>query len=78
MKESDWKTYFGSCEELRKDVLKYGAKSFKREVLEICGCKRDLSYAEAREQFIRNVLYAQLSDGTKAFYNANILNRFYA
>jgi len=54
--ESDWRTYYGSSDELNEDVEKLGTQSFKREVLFYCYSKSELSYIEAREQFTHKVL----------------------
>lgn len=54
--ESDWRTYYGSCLELQKDVLELGAENFHREILSYEHSKGDLSYAEIREQILNKVL----------------------
>jgi len=35
-KESDWKNYFGSCDELNEDVKLIGKDKFEREILYLC------------------------------------------
>lgn len=64
--ESDWKTYFGSSEEVKALVEEIGADSFHREILHLCTTKGSMSYLEAKEQFDREVL---LSDD---YYNGII------
>jgi len=54
--ESDWRSYYGSSEELLKDVEHYGEDSFRRTILHLCRSKGEASYLEAREQFVRDVL----------------------
>ena len=54
--ESDWQTYYGSNEQLNKDVERLGAGNFTREILYYCKSKAECSYIEAREQFSRRVL----------------------
>jgi len=54
--ESDWKTYWSSSEELKKDVVEFGENSFTREILHYCNSKGVLSYMELREQMDRKVL----------------------
>lgn len=54
---SDWKTYYGSSEELRADVEKYGRENFTRTILHLCKTKGECAYFEAKEQFLRDVLY---------------------
>jgi hypothetical protein len=54
--ESDWQTYYGSNEQLNKDVTQLGSENFSREILYYCRSKAECSYVEAREQFSRRVL----------------------
>lgn len=54
--ESDWQTYYGSNEQLNKDVQQLGSQNFTREILYYCRSKAECSYIEAREQFSRRVL----------------------
>lgn len=54
--ESDWKTYWSSSEELKKDVDSLGEESFVREILHYCNSKGVLSYMELKEQMVRQVL----------------------
>ena len=54
--DSDWLEYYGSSEELNKDVTLLGKESFSREILFYCKSKAECSYVEAREQFGRKVL----------------------
>ena len=70
-KESDWKNYFGSCDELNKDVKLLGQDKFKREILYLCPHKKSMSYYETMEQFKRDVLM------TDDYYNTNIEGRFF-
>ena len=55
-KESDWKTYWGSSENLIDDVKSLGEDNFTREILYYCPSRGVASYLEAREQFERKVL----------------------
>jgi len=54
--DSDWREYYGSNEELNRDVVALGAENFKREILFYCKSKAECSYIEAREQFTHKVL----------------------
>lgn len=54
--ESDWRTYYGSSDDLNEDVEKLGTENFKREILYYCYSKSELNYVEAREQFKYKVL----------------------
>lgn len=51
MVESDWKTYFGSSEELKKDVETLGVENFHREIVKFCYSLSELTYYEAKYQF---------------------------
>lgn len=55
--ESDWRTYYGSNEEVKLLVEQAGNKRFKREILRLCKTKGEMSYFEAKEQFDREVLF---------------------
>ena len=54
--DSDWQTYYGSNDELNKDIQTLGQTHFKREILYYCTSKAQCSYIEAREQFRHRVL----------------------
>ena len=54
--ESDWRDYWSSSDEVKKDVDTYGADNFTREILHICPNKGLCNYLEAREQMDRRVL----------------------
>ena len=69
--ESDWKNYFGSCDELNEDVKTLGREHFLREILYLCPHKKSMSYYETYEQFKRNVLLSE------DYYNTNIGGTFY-
>lgn len=54
--ESDWKTYWSSSEELKKDVTTFGEENFTREIIHLCKSKGTANYLEAKEQFKEAVL----------------------
>lgn len=64
--ESDWQTYYGSSDELNKDVATLGSDKFIREILHYCNSKALTSYLEAKEQFERKVLESD------DYYNGHI------
>lgn len=66
IKESDWRTYWGSSNSLKADIEALGEKNFTREILHFCYTKSALNYLEAREQFDRRVLE------TDEYYNGII------
>lgn len=69
--ESDWLDYYGSSNELNKDVESLGKENFTREILFFCKSKAECSYIEAREQFARKVLESD------DYYNNNIMCRIH-
>ena len=75
--ESNWKKYYGSCPELTADIKSIGKEAFKRELLSVHATVGKTNYEETRQLFINNVLTEKLSDGTPAYYNSNILGRYY-
>jgi hypothetical protein len=54
--DSDWQLYYGSNDQLNKDLEALGADNFTREILFYCKSKAECSYIEAREQFNHRVL----------------------
>lgn len=54
--ESDWMKYYGSSEDLKKDVDLYGTENFSRQILRLCYSKGELSYYEIRYQLMEDVL----------------------
>ncbi len=65
-KESDWRTYWGSNDYLKEDVIALGEDKFTREILYLCPSRGVASYLEAKEQFEREVLL------TDDYYNGII------
>jgi hypothetical protein len=54
--ESDWRDYFGSNDQLKKDVVEFGPENFRREILKLCTMQSESSYYEAKYQFDFDVL----------------------
>ena len=75
--ESDWKKYYGSSPELKEDIKNIGKFLFRREILALQPTKGKVNYEETRQLFLNNVLQETLDDGTPAYYNSNILGRYY-
>lgn len=71
-KESDWKNYFGSCDELIEDVKILGENMFSREILYICPHKKSMSFYETMEQFKRDVILRE------DYYNTNVEGKFFS
>ena len=73
VKESDWKTYYGSQTEI-KELVKDGKESdFKREILKFVDNKKHLTYFECKYLFIYEVL-----ENNNEYINDNILAKFYS
>jgi len=72
IKESDWKTYYGSQKEIKKLVENEDKSNFKREILQISFDKKHLTYLETKILFTREVLEKQ------EYFNDNILGKFYS
>jgi hypothetical protein len=71
-KESDWKTYYGSSQEV-KDLLKITPKDrVIRSVLHICKSKKELTYYECKYLFQYGVLEPE-----SKYINDNILGKFF-
>ena len=61
--ESDWREYYGSNVALQRLVEEHGSDGYKRVILHLCKTKGEMSYMEAKMQFMFDVL---LSD---EYYN---------
>ena len=69
--DSDWQLYYGSNDQLNKDLEALGADNFTREILFYCKSKAECSYVEAREQFNHKVLESD------DYYNGQIVCRIH-
>jgi hypothetical protein len=54
--ESDWKEYYSSSEELKKEVSELGPENFLREIIHLVKTKGALGYLESKEIFVRGCL----------------------
>jgi hypothetical protein len=73
IKESDWKTYYGSSTEV-KELLKTEPKDrIIRSVIRLCKSKKELTYFECKYLF----QYGVLEDSSR-WINDNILGKFYS
>ena len=66
---SNWQTYYGSNDNLQKDVIQYGQEQFVREIIHLCKSKGECGYLEAKEQFVRGVMESD------DYYNSWIMVR---
>jgi hypothetical protein len=69
--DSDWQLYYGSNDQLNKDIAELGSDNFTREILFYCNSKATCSYIEAREQFNHRVLESD------DYYNGQIVCRIH-
>ena len=59
VKQSDWRTYCGSSNDLKNDIKKYGEDKFKFEIIRFCDCKWKCSYWELNHQMMEHVLFRE-------------------
>ena len=71
VKESDWKTYYGSADEVKQWVKTIPTDKLTRVVLRLCKTKISLSYYEVKYQMIYGVLE------NEEWCNDSILGKFY-
>ena len=69
--DSDWQLYYGSNDQLNRDIAELGSDNFTREILFYCKSKAECSYVEAREQFNHRVLESD------DWYNGQIVCRIH-
>jgi hypothetical protein len=75
--ESDWKKYYGSCPELKGDIEKCGKENFRRTILSLHKTGGRTNFEETRQLFLNGVLTESLDNGEPAYYNSNILSRYF-
>ena len=75
--ESDWRKYYGSCPELKEDIDKLGRQNFSRTILSLHKTGGKTNFEETRQLFIHGVLTESLDTGGPAYYNSNILSRYF-
>jgi len=72
VKESDWKTYWGSNKHLNELYKTEPKENFKRTILICAPTKKLLTYNEVKYQMIYQVL-----EKPDEFFNDNILGKFF-
>lgn len=75
--ESNWKKYWGSCDELKEDIKLLGKDKFTREILSLHKTPGKVNFEETRQLFYYNVLTESLDSGEPVYYNSQILSRYY-
>lgn len=71
VKESDWKSYWGS-NKLLVEERKNNPDDFERSIIQLATNKKQLTYFETKYLFIYSVL-----EKSEEFYNDNILGKFF-
>ena len=70
VKESDWKTYTGSCKDpIYLEKIKEG--KYTKHIIEVATSKKQLTYLETKHLFVNGVLESD------EYFNSNILGKFY-
>ena len=72
VKESDWKTYFGSAKPILELIKGGKQEEFTREILKLVPNKKLLTYYECKYLFQLGVL-----EHPEGYFNDNILGKFY-
>ena len=72
IKESDWKTYWGSNKVLLNLLDNEPIENFKREILTLASNKKLLTYEETKALFLYSVL-----ENPHEYFNDNILGKFF-
>ena len=72
VKESDWKTYYGSAKPIMELIKGGKQEEFTREILQLVPNKKLLTYYECKYLFKYGVLEHPLE-----YFNDNILGKFY-
>jgi len=67
VKDTNWQNYWGTSEELTKDIKLIGKEKFKREILLFCDTKTNTSFYETYFQIKYKVLFVDS-------YNKHIAN----
>ena len=72
VKESNWKTYWGSNKFLKELYINEPKENFKREIIICAPTKKLLTYYELKYQVLYEVL-----EKPEEFFNDNILGKFF-
>lgn len=75
--ESNWKKYYGSCDELKEDIKRLGKNNFKREIIKFYHSKLGVNYNETKLLVINDVLNKKFDNGEYEYYNSNIMNKYF-
>lgn len=74
IKESDWKSYYGSEDFIKKEIKLKHHSDFTREIIQLVNSKKQLTYYEMKYQFQYGVIEPITGD---EWLNHNILGKFF-
>lgn len=77
MVESDWKTYLTSSVDVKADIKKYKKENFSFKVIALEYDRVILNFLEVKLQMDADVLYAKDTNGEPAYYNKNIMAKYF-
>ncbi len=77
IKESEWKEYKSSSQDVLADIAKYGEDKFRFQILSVWETRARVNEQEIAEQFARDVLHKKMPNGEYEYYNKSILSKFY-
>lgn len=69
VKDSGWREYTGSCDELNKDIE--AGDLIEKNIIQLCFSKKQMSYYELKYQMLFEVLESD------KFYNRNIAGKYH-
>ena len=72
IKETDWKTYYGSHPEIKQQIKDKKHLEFTREILMFVPTKKQLTYYEDKYLYMKGVI-----EPGSIYYNDNISGRFF-
>jgi len=70
--DSDWRTYSGSCKELKEVIKEQGEDTFIFTIESLHENRSSLAYREVEMQIFEHVMYSVLPNGVKKFFNGYI------
>ena len=59
IKQTDWKTYISSCNQMKIEIFKRNKKGFKFEILQFVDTKWELAFFELYHQIHENVMFRE-------------------
>ena len=59
VKQTDWKTYTSSCNQMKIEIFKRGKNDFKFEILQFVDTKWELAFFELYHQIQENVMFRE-------------------